>query len=114
MLIVGVSIHEINELKRKLSKEFAIKDLSVANQILGMRITRDNEILKLSHEEYVKKVLNIFNMVGVKPKSIPLASHFWLSKDQSPSIEQERVYMAKDMPLLLAVLCMSWFALDRI
>ena len=78
-----------------------------------MRITRDKEVLKLSQEEYVKKVLNIFNIVGVKLVSTPLASHFRLSKDQLPSIEQERVYMAK-VSYVLVVLCMLWFVLDWI
>ena len=81
--------------KKKVIRGVCMEGLGVAKQILGMRITRDREILKPSHEEYVKKVLNIFNMVEIKPMSILLASHFWLSKDQSPSIEQERVYMAK-------------------
>ena len=58
-----------------------MQDLGVAKQILGMRITRDREVLKLLQEEYVKKVLSRFNMVGAKPVSTPLASHFWLSKD---------------------------------
>ena len=52
-------------------------------------------MLKLSQEEYVKKVLRKFNMVRVKLVSTPLASHSWLSKDQSSSIEQELVYIAK-------------------
>lgn len=48
MLIVGASIHKIDKLKRKLSEEFVMKDLGVAKQIIGMWITRDREILKLS------------------------------------------------------------------
>ncbi|RVW63090.1 Retrovirus-related Pol polyprotein from transposon TNT 1-94 [Vitis vinifera] len=44
-----------------------MQDLGVAKQILGMRITRDREVLKLLQEEYVKKVLSRFNMVGAKP-----------------------------------------------
>ena len=76
MLIVGASIHEINELKRKLSKEFAMKDLSVAKQILGMRITRDRDDFKLSQEEYMKKVLSRFNMARAKLVSNPLPSYF--------------------------------------
>ncbi|PON33692.1 hypothetical protein PanWU01x14_350640, partial [Parasponia andersonii] len=52
-------------------------------------------VLKLSQEEYVKKVLSRFNMNGAKPVSTPLASHFKLTKEQSPSTEQERAYMAK-------------------
>ena len=49
MLIVGSSIEEINNLKKQLSKQFAMKDLRVAIQILGMRIIRDkaNGTLKL-------------------------------------------------------------------
>ena len=50
ILIAGSSIEEINNLKKQLSKQFAMKDLGAAKQILGMRINRDkaNGILKLS------------------------------------------------------------------
>ena len=50
MLIAGSSVEEINDLKKQLSKQFAMKDLGAAKQILGMRIIRDkaNGILKLS------------------------------------------------------------------
>ena len=41
MLIVGSSTEEINNLKKYLSKQFAMKDLRAAKQIFGMRITRD-------------------------------------------------------------------------
>src|SRR5713226_6417885 len=43
MLVVGSNMQDINVLKRKLAKSFAMKDLCVAKQILGMRITRDKE-----------------------------------------------------------------------
>ena len=74
-----------------------MKDLGVAKQIHGMRITKENDILTLSSEEYVKKVFRKFNMVGAgaKPVSILLASHFQLSKDQLPLTKQEWVYMVK-------------------
>ena len=82
---------------KKLSKEFIMKDLGVAKQIHGMRITKENDILTLSSEEYVKKVFRKFNMVGAGAKlvSILLASHFQLSKDQLPLTKQEWVYMVK-------------------
>ena len=95
MLIVGANLHKIDKLKRNLSEEFAMKDLGAAKQILGMRIIRNKEIFKLSREEYVKKVLSKFNLSGAKPVSTPLASHFWLSKDQSPMTEDERAYKEK-------------------
>ena len=83
ILIVGSSIEEINNLKKQLSKQFVMKDLGVAKQILGMRIIRDksNVTLKLSQSKYVKKVLSRFNMNEAKLVSTPLASHFKLSKE---------------------------------
>ena len=50
VLIAGSSIEEIKNLKKQLSKQFAMNDLGAAKQILGMRIIRDkaNDTLKLS------------------------------------------------------------------
>jgi hypothetical protein len=97
MLIAGASIEEINKLKNQLSKQFAMKDLGAAKQILGMRIIRDraNSTLKISQAEYVKKILNRFSMDGAKSVSTPLGSHFRLTKDQSPKTDQEKSYMSK-------------------
>ncbi|RVW28295.1 Retrovirus-related Pol polyprotein from transposon TNT 1-94 [Vitis vinifera] len=76
---------------------FAMKDLGAAKQILGMRIIRDktNGTLKLSQSEFVKKVLNRFNINEAKPVSTPLGSHFKLSKEQSPKTEEEMDHMSK-------------------
>ena len=84
MLITGSSIEEINDLKKQLSKQFAMKNLRAAKKILGIRIIKDrtNGTLKLSQLEYVKKVFNRINMNEAKPVSTPLGSHFKLSKEQ--------------------------------
>ena len=97
MLIVESSIEEIHNLKKQLSKQFAMKDLGAAKQIIGMRIIKDkaNGILKLLQSEYVKKVLSKFNMNEAKPVSTSLGSYFKLSKEQSPKIEEERGHMRK-------------------
>lgn len=41
MLVTVVSIIEINKLKKQVSKDFEIKDLKAAKQIIYMRITWD-------------------------------------------------------------------------
>ena len=63
-----------------------MKDLGAAKQILGMRITRDrkNHKLTLSQNEYIQKVLKIFNMQNEKPFSTPFASHFKHNKEMCP------------------------------
>ena len=85
MLVAG-SMQDINVLKIKLAKSFAMKDLGAAKQILGMRITRDrkNRKLTLSQGEYIEKVLQRFRIQNVNPVSTPLASHFKLRKDMCP------------------------------
>ena len=83
MLVARSNMHDINVLKRKLDKSFAMKDLCAVKQILGTRITRDrkNHKLTLSQGEYIKKILERFRMQNEKPVSTPLASHFKLSKE---------------------------------
>ena len=103
MLIAGPSIKEIKNLKRKLSKQFEMKDLKSAKQILGMRITGDRVKgnLKLL-QEYVRKVLSRFNMDKAKYVSTPLGSHFRLCKDQSPKTDKKIEHMSK-VPYALTI-----------
>ena len=97
MLVAGPDMDEIRNLKMQLSKEFDMKDLGPTKKILGMQIMRDKKrgILQLSQAEYINRILQRFNMGNAKPVSTPLASHFRLSKDQSPQTEEEREFMAK-------------------
>ena len=52
-----------------------MKDLGAAKKILGMKITRDRKsgLLFLSQQNYVKKVLQRFNMQDAKAVSTPIA-----------------------------------------
>ncbi|GLJ31516.1 hypothetical protein SUGI_0632490 [Cryptomeria japonica] len=113
MLIAGSNMQHINDLKQKLARSFAMKDLGVAKQILGMRITRDrkNRTLNLSQSEYIKKVLKRLNMQDAKAVSTPLASHFKLTKEMCPKA-QEKVNKMSNIPyssvvgsLMYAMVC---------
>jgi len=81
-----------------------MKDLGEAKQILGMKITRDkqNHMLRLSQEDYIKKVLKRFNMKDEKFVTTPLAKHFKLTRHLSPKIEKKKEYMTK-VPYALVV-----------
>ncbi|KAI4299912.1 hypothetical protein L6164_033332 [Bauhinia variegata] len=84
MLIIGHDTKEIGDLKKELSKSFAMKDLGATKKILGMKIIcdRKNGKLWLSQQKYIEKVLERFNMGNAKPVGTPLAGHFKLSKKQ--------------------------------
>lgn len=53
-----------------------MKYLGFVKQIIGIRITRDSEVLKLSQEKHVKKLLSKFNRARAKPVSTLLVMHF--------------------------------------
>ena len=78
-----------------------------------MRINRDrkNHKLTLSQSEYIEKMLKRFNMQNTKTVSIPLASHFKLSKEACPKAQEEMARMSKVHyasavgSLMYAILC---------
>jgi hypothetical protein len=93
MLVAGSNMHDINVLKKKLANSFAMKDLGVAKEILGMRITRNrkNRKLILSQGEYIEKVLERFRMQYAKLVSTPLANHFKLTKEMCPKTQDKEM-----------------------
>ncbi|GJU08384.1 retrovirus-related pol polyprotein from transposon TNT 1-94 [Tanacetum coccineum] len=74
MLVTSIDMAEIKKLKRQLSKEFKMKDLGSAKQILGMSIIRDR----------MKEA-----------RCQPLGEQFKLSKKQTSKTEASRRRMAK-------------------
>lgn len=61
-------------LKKNLMSNFEMKDLGIAKQCLGMKITRDiiNKKLFIDQKEYTEKILKKFNMSECKPVDTPL------------------------------------------
>ena len=104
MLIVGRDTNKIEKWKRELCQSFAMKDLGLAKQILGMKITRDrvSKRLWLSPEQYTEKVLERFNMANCKPVNTRLVGHFKLSFAQCPTSEEEQERM-KQVPYASAI-----------
>lgn len=97
MLVARTNMHDINELKIKLSNSFSMKDLGAINKILGMRITREknNHKLTLSQSKYIDKVLERFKMKDRKPISTPLSRHLKFNKNMRPKTHDEVKCMSK-------------------
>ena len=55
MLILGTNIEIIKSAKRMLSNSFDMKDLRVADVILGIKITRTPDGISLSQSHYVER-----------------------------------------------------------
>ena len=93
-LYVGKDKASIMELKKKLHKNFSMKELREDQHILGMRIQQDRsqEILWIAQMEYVRMVLQIFNMDKSKPTRTPpmLSTSIQLTSKDSPSPNEEK------------------------
>ncbi|TXG73077.1 hypothetical protein EZV62_001656 [Acer yangbiense] len=109
MLIACQDMSKIQKLKMQLSKEFDMKDLGVAQKILGMQIRRDRVAGKiwLSQAKYIQNILERFNMNEVKPVTTPLAAHYRLSALQCPTTEKELEEMSK-VPYASVVGCLMY------
>ena len=104
ILIVGQDTSKINELKRELSKYFAMKDLGLAKHILSIKISRDKKSGKLwlSQEAYNERFLERFNMSNAKSVCSPPRGDFNLSFEHYPTSEKEKKNM-KGVPYASAV-----------
>ena len=71
---------QINKLKQQLRGSFDMKDLGEAKKILGVELIRDrrNGTLILSQQNYIRKVLERFEMGKAKSVQTPLPTHFRL------------------------------------
>lgn len=79
------SVNETHKLKLALGSAFKIKDLGSVKECLGMRVTRDrNEgVIKLDQEVYVKDIVEKFKMTEAKQVYTPLCVSQKLSKPKN-------------------------------
>lgn len=69
-----------------------MKDFRHTKQIIAIKIDRDRANKKLTlSQEYIKKVLQRFNMDKFKVVSTPLATHFRLSAKQCLSTNEKKM-----------------------
>ena len=95
MLIAVEKKSDVNKVKHLLSKEFDMKDLGAAKKILDMVIKRgrSKNQLWVNQIKYMENALEIFSMTNAKSVSTPLAGHFRLTIQSSPTTDEERRHM---------------------
>jgi hypothetical protein len=92
LLIMCNNINKLTSIKQQLSTMFDMKDLGEAHYVLGIQIERDrkHKILHISQREYIKNVLERYNMSECNPISTPMDVNMKLSKQQCPTTEEEK------------------------
>ncbi|XP_070045697.1 secreted RxLR effector protein 161-like [Nicotiana tomentosiformis] len=92
--IIGANIVEetapkyINATKRMLVSKFDMKDLGVADAILGIRIHKTPQGLALSQSHYIEKVLDKFKYLDFKISKTPIDVSYALQNNEGKSNSQ--------------------------
>ena len=95
ILIVDPNKDPVQTLKAQSARDFDMKDLGSANKILGIQIhqNKNDKKIWLFQSNYLKKILQHFNVQDCKLISTLLPMNYKLSLSMCPSNEVERMEM---------------------
>ena len=104
ILLASNDLGLLHEVTRFLSQQFDMKDMSEASYVIGIKIERDisQQILGLSQETYINKVLGRFHMKDCLLGTVPFFKGDKFSLDQCQSNDLEKKEM-KNIPYASAV-----------
>ena len=88
MLIIGSSQNMIKSTKQMLNKRFDMKDMGVADVILGMKITKTSDGYALSQSHYIEKILGKFIKDDMNVARTPIDISLYLSKNKGDAVSQ--------------------------
>jgi hypothetical protein len=88
MLIMGSNLEIVKTTKQMLSSRFDMKDLGIADVILGIKISRTSDGLILSQSHYIEKVLEKFKKYDISPTKTPVDVNLHLARNNGESISQ--------------------------
>ena len=75
LIITGNNQQVINNFVHQLSKRFSLKELGVLNFFLGIEVIHTASGLFLSQHQYIRDILDKFNMINAKETTTPMASN---------------------------------------
>ncbi|KAL0366533.1 UNVERIFIED_CONTAM: Retrovirus-related Pol polyprotein from transposon TNT 1-94 [Sesamum radiatum] len=94
MLIMGSNQDVILTTKRMLTKHFDMKDMGLADVILGIKISKTSDGLALSQSHYIENILKKFKAYDSPPAKTPVDLNLHLAKNKGESegqIEYSRI-----------------------
>ena len=85
LILLADSADEMENIKANLSNQFKMKDMGELHYCLGVNITRKENALHISQEQYINSILEKYNMANANPVSTPMDINVKLEKDDSYS-----------------------------
>src|ERR1700733_4006563 len=75
-LFMGLDKKLVNEKKHACMKHWECRDTGNVSEFLGMHITQHTQTITIDQQQYLKKVLERFNMINAKIAPTPLPSRY--------------------------------------
>ena len=94
ILIMGSNNEVIKTTKEMFNNEFDMKDLGVADVILGIKISKTSDGLILSQSHYIEKILKKFKQNDISPMKTPVDVNLHLSKNNGKILSQQEYAQA--------------------
>ena len=88
ILFIGRNNELIRTTKRLLNSKFDMKDMSFADVILSIKITRTSSGIVLSQSHYVEKILEKFGKSNTSVSRTPVDVSLHLTKNNGDSVSQ--------------------------
>ena len=107
MVITGNDAEEIRDLKKKLSREFDIKDLKTLKDFLSIEVLRSQKGIFISQLKYILDLLAETDMRDCKPAETPIAANHGLQiikgekpadKDRYRRMVRKHIYLSHIRP----------------
>lgn len=88
--------------KKKLSKEFEIKELGELKYFLGIEVSKSEQGIMISQHKYVVDLLNETGMLGCKPASTPIKVNHHLCSKGGGQINKEGLEVGWKVNILIS------------
>ena len=89
ILIFGKDTKDIESTKDQLKSFHPMKDLGLAQKVLGIRITQTKSSIRLDQELYARSILEEFRMTELAPRGTPL--------DPSTNLDDVSMKLSRDL-----------------
>ncbi|XP_059635870.1 uncharacterized mitochondrial protein AtMg00810-like [Cornus florida] len=91
IILTGDDIEELTRLKKKLAKDFEVKDLGALKYFLGMEFVRSREGIFVNQRKYVLDLLNERGLLGCKAANTPIEVNLKLEAAEPKNmVDRER------------------------
>ena len=91
---MGSNNEIIKTTKEMFNNKFDMKDLGVADVILGIKISKTSDGLILSQSHYIEKIFKKFKQNDSSPMRTPVDVNLHLSKNNGKSLSQQEYAQA--------------------